>query len=164
MERAYPLPYPSPTDPLPAEGPKVSFPDAENVHFWEALGYETFRCFPLFSAPGYETFGWAREGASGRKVSTPGGVPEKDSGPKVSYPRAAGRSDGRKSRTLAPPAAPDGQKSRTLAPPAAPDGQKSGTLAPLAAPDGEKFLISLAAGCRPPGRIDRLRALIPAEV
>ena len=85
-------------------------------------------------------------------------------GQKVSYPRAAGRSDGRKSRTLAPPAAPDGQKSRTLAPPAAPDGQKSGTLAPLAAPDGEKLFISLAAGCRPPGRIDRLRARIPEEV
>ena len=148
MGRVYPPPYPPPTDPLPAERPKVSYPDAENAHFWEALGYETFRCFPLFSAPGYETFGWGAGGCLGAKSLNARGVREKDSGPKVSYPRAAGRSDGRKSRTLAPPAAPDGQKSRTLAPPAAPDGQKSGTLAPPAEGKG----------------IDRLRALIPAEV
>jgi len=74
-ERVYPLPYPSPTDPLPAERPKVSYPGAENRHFWGGIGYETFRRFSPFPAPGYETFGGTAGGCPGAtSLDAKGGV------------------------------------------------------------------------------------------
>ena len=66
-ERVYPLPYPSPTDPLPAGRPKVSYPGAENLDLEGGLGYETFRRLSFISAPGYETFWAGVEGRVGAK-------------------------------------------------------------------------------------------------